>query len=90
MQQQFGLLHQLVEATSMREEVTSMCQIAMSGLEVKLAKLSPQDNAKTYLTTFERVMGAYEVELTGKAQQAYIRLWNQMRRARMQPQRLQY
>ena len=50
--------------------------------EVKLVKLSDQDDIEAYLTTFERVMRAYEVkeerwavklapQLTGKAQLAY-------------------
>ena len=50
--------------------------------EVKLVKLSEQDDIESYLTTFERIMRAYEVkekrwavklapQLTGKAQQAY-------------------
>ena len=50
--------------------------------EVKLTKLSEADDVEAYLTTFERMMAAFEVQkerwvfklapqLTGKAQQAY-------------------
>ena len=54
-----------------------------SGVDsVKLTKLSPTDDIEAYLTTFERLMRAYDIpevrwalklapQLTGKAQQAY-------------------
>lgn len=66
MQQQIGLLQRLMEGTTTCTcgEAPSMCRIATSGLEVKLTKLSAQDDVKAYLTTFERVMGAYRVEET--------------------------
>ena len=53
--------------------------------DIKVAKLTEIDNIKAYLTTFERLMLAYEVkkekwayklalQLVGKAQQAYAGL----------------
>jgi hypothetical protein len=51
-------------------------------VELRLTKLADADDIEAYLTTFERMMGAYEIDktkwafrlapqLTGKAQQAY-------------------
>ena len=56
-----------------------------SGDNIKLAKLSEEDDVEAFLTTFERLMEAYTVDqsqwafklapqLTGKAQQAYAAL----------------
>ena len=53
--------------------------------ELRVAKLTENDNVEAYLTTFERLMGAYNVDrsrwvfklapqLIGKAQQAYAAL----------------
>ena len=81
MQEQFELMRKLVEGTSKREEPRKPERADT----IKLTKLTEQDDIEAYLTVFERMMGAYEVEksrwafmlapqLTGKAQQAYAAL----------------
>ena len=60
-------------------------RVPNEGESMKLARLAESDDIEAYLTTFERVMEAYEVnrarwsfklapQLTGKAQQAYAAL----------------
>ena len=60
-------------------------RVPNEGESMKLARLTENDDIEAYLTTFERVMEAYEVnrarwsfklalQLTGKAQQAYAAL----------------
>ena len=73
------LLRKMVEGSHRREEVPAR----MTGEnKVKLSKFTEADDVEAYLTTFERMMTAYEVDrarwafklapqLTGKAQQAY-------------------
>eukprot|EP00731_Ephydatia_muelleri_P012036 Em0006g930a len=69
------------ESRQMEETRTNVSQGSKEG-EVKLVKLTVQDDIGSYLIMFERVMRAYEVkenwsavklapQLTGKAQQAY-------------------
>ena len=82
------VLNALLEKTSRREEggfgerATSERGPTASTDRVKLTKLSENDDVEAFLTTFERMMTAYEVEpskwafklapqLTGRAQQAY-------------------
>ena len=56
--------------------------ITIKGERLRLTKLMDSDDIEAYLTTFERMMGAHEVDcmkwayllapqLTGKAQKAY-------------------
>lgn len=78
MQQQISLLQQVVEGTTMHEEAPLMHKIATAGLEVKLLKISPQDDIKAYLTTFENVMWVYKVEDTRWAQMLAGKIWVQM------------
>ena len=71
--------HQMAELRSLATGGTR----TESGVDsVKLTKLSPTDDIEAYLTTFERLMRAYDIpevrwalklapQLTGKAQQAY-------------------
>ena len=80
--EQMEMLRQLVEGTTRRAYESRPQTRTSSDGEPKLMKLSDQDDIEAYLTTFERVMRAYEVpeerwavklapQLTGKAQQAY-------------------
>ena len=76
--QQTELLRGLVEGVRER----SMPRREAGERDVKIVKLTEQDDIEAYLTTFERIMVAYEVpkerwtfklapQLVGKAQQAY-------------------
>ena len=82
LREQMEMLRQLVEGTTRRAYESRPQTRTSSDGEPKLMKLSDQDDIEAYLTTFERVMRAYEVseerwavklapQLTGKAQQAY-------------------
>ena len=86
MQCQKELLSKLMGSPALRSEEdpsdTPVPRQGRSEPEVKLTKLTDQDDIEAYLTTFERMMIAYEVDksrwafklaqqLTGKAQQAY-------------------
>ena len=77
--QQMQLLREMVEGSHRRELPARMTG---ENDKVKLSKFSETDDVEAYLTTFERMMTAYEVDrarwafklapqLTGKAQQAY-------------------
>lgn len=83
MREQMEVLRRLVESRRADDQDarTSASRTTHEG-EVKLVKLSEQDDIESYLTTFERVMRSYEVkeerwavklvpQLTGKAQHAY-------------------
>lgn len=82
MKEQMEMLRRLMEDTRQASEARASTSRNPSEGEIKLVKLSEQDDIEAYLTTFERVMRAYEVkeerwavklapQLTGKAQQAY-------------------
>ena len=84
MREQLEMLRTLVESRRADEERTPAIRTT-SESDAKLVKLSEQDDIESYLTTFERIMRAYEVkeerwavklapQLTGKAQQAYAAL----------------
>lgn len=81
--QQMRVLQALVEGVQLQGE--AMKKRAESEKEVKVAKLSEQDDIVSYLTTFERLMTVFEVKrerwafklapnLSGKAQKAYAAL----------------
>ena len=74
------LLRQMVVESNKWENPDPKSQAAENTL--KLTHLSEQDDVEAYLTTFERMMVAYDIkearwafklvpQLTGKAQQAY-------------------
>lgn len=76
------LLRQMVEETLGRRVQPSVVPGGDGNSRVKLTKLGTMDDIEAYLTTFERMMVAYEVpkkrwafmlvpQLMGKAQQAY-------------------
>ena len=78
MREQMEMLRRVVEESRRPEEP----RMRPTEGEAKLVKLTEQDDIESYLTTFERIMRAYEVkderwavkiapQLTGKAQQAY-------------------
>eukprot|EP00731_Ephydatia_muelleri_P007213 Em0003g1461a len=78
MREQMEMLRRVVEESRRPEEP----RMRPTEGEAKLVKLTEQDDIESYLTTFERIMHAYEVkderwavkiapQLTGKAQQAY-------------------
>ena len=80
MRQQMELLKGLVEGVNKQGEAALMKLEKDPG--VRVAKLTEEDDIEAYLTTFERLMTAYEVkrerwafklasQLVGKAQQAY-------------------
>eukprot|EP00731_Ephydatia_muelleri_P021055 Em0013g782a len=82
MREQMEMLRKLVEDSRRTEETRTPAGQAGKEGEAKLVKLSEQDDIEAYLTTFERVMRAYEIKeerwavklapyLTGKAQLAY-------------------
>ena len=82
MREQMEMLRKLVEDSRRKEETRTPAGRAGKECEAKLVKLSEQDDIEAYLTTFERVMRAYEIKeerwavklapyLTGKAQLAY-------------------
>ena len=56
MQQQMEALQKLVAESSKREEKKSEME------QLKLAKLTEQDDIEAFLTTFERVMGVFGIE----------------------------
>ncbi|KAL5515899.1 hypothetical protein EMCRGX_G001144 [Ephydatia muelleri] len=77
-ERQLELISKLVERTEVRT------RRGPSEKDVQLVRLTEKDDIETYLTTFERVMEAYEIDksrwafklapyLSGKAQQAYTR-----------------
>ena len=77
---QMLLLQALVEGVKKQGEA-AVCK-AESDKDVKVAKLTKNDNIKVYFTTFEQLMVVYEVKkdkwafklaphLVGKGQQAY-------------------
>ena len=83
LRRQMDLLQSLVEGMMKQSEATS--KKSDSRKDVRVAKLTEQDDIEAYLTTFERLMIAYEVpeeqwtfmlapQLVGKAQQAYAGL----------------
>ena len=76
MQQQMEALQKLVAESSKQEEKKSEME------QLKLTKLTEQDDIEAFLTTFERMMGVFGIEkkrwafklapqLTGKAQKAF-------------------
>lgn len=80
---QLGLLQSLIEGVQRQSEAA--VHKAENDKDVKIAKLTENDDVEAYLTTFERLMLAYEVkrekwafklapQLVGKAQQAYAGL----------------
>ena len=83
LREQMEMLQSMVERTNGRRE--RVPTESAGGDRVKLTKLTEADDIEAYLTTFERMMAAYEVEetrwvyklapqLTGRAQQAYAAL----------------
>ena len=82
MREQMKMLQRMVERTDGRLERQERVPTESAGGDrVKLTKLTEADDIEAYLTTFERIMAAYEVEktrrayklapqLTGRAQQA--------------------
>ena len=82
MREQMEMLRKLVEDSRRTEETRTPAGRAGKEGEAKLVKLSEQDDIEAYMTTFERVMRAYEIKeerwavklapyLTGKAQLAF-------------------
>ena len=80
---QMEILQSLVQGVQMQGEAVS--KRVDGDKDVKVPKLTEEDDIVAYLTTFERLMTAYEVKrerwvfklasnLTGKAQQAYAGL----------------
>ena len=80
---QMGLLQSLIEGVKRQSEAA--VRKAENDKDVKVTKLTENDDIEAYLTTFERLMLAYEVkkekwayklapQLVGKAQQAYAGL----------------
>ena len=78
--QQMELLRSLVQTVQRQGETAALK--ADQERNVKVAKLTEEDDIEAYLTTFERLMRAYEIreerwafklapQLVGKAQQAY-------------------
>ena len=85
MQMQIELLRDLVEGIHRQGREAAVVTRAERERDVKVTKLREGDDIEAYLTTFERVMTAYEVpkarwsfklapQLVGKAQQAYAAL----------------
>ena len=83
LEEELQVLRSLVEGAQLRREDATTSRKLLMGLDgAKLTKLSDHDDIEAFLTTFERMMTAYEVpmerwafvlapQLTGKAQQAY-------------------
>ena len=82
MRAQMELLQRLV---SERPTAAAPTRGSNEGEHLRLTRLTENDDIEAYLTTFERMMGAYEIDrarwsyklapqLTGKAQQAYAAL----------------
>ena len=78
-----SLLQSLIEGVKRQSEAA--VRKAENDKDVKVAKLTENDNIKAYLTTFERLMLVYEVkkekwaykiapQLVGKVQQVYAGL----------------
>ena len=85
MRMQIELLRDLVEGIHRQGREAAVLTRAERERDVKVTKLTEGDDIEAYLTTFERVMTAYEVpkarwsfklasQLVGKAQQAYAAL----------------
>ena len=81
MTKQLGLLREMVTARPIAAPIGAQMEREF----VKLTRLSNNDDIEAYITTFERMMEAYEMEeaqwpyklapqLTGKAQQAFAAL----------------
>ena len=81
--QQMGLLRGLIEVFNQQGETAAMR--AEKDRDVRVAKLTEEDDIEAYLTTFERLMTVYEIpeerwvfklapQLIGKTQQAYAAL----------------
>ena len=81
--QQMELLRGLIEVIHQQGETAAMR--AEKDRDVRVAKLTEEDDIEAYLTTFERLMTVYEIpeerwvfklapQLVGKAQQAYVAL----------------
>ena len=81
--QQMELLRGLIEVIHQQGETAAMR--AEKDRDVRVAKLTEEDDIEAYLTTFERLMTVYEIpeerwvfklapQLVGKAQQAYAAL----------------
>ena len=84
MKQQMELLKEIVEGLRSPGEPASASRMDWDR-EIKVTKLTEADDIEAYLTTFERLMQAYEVpqewwafklapQLVGKAQEAYAAL----------------
>ena len=80
MKMQMELLRGLVEGVNKQGDATEKLE---ADRDVKVTKLTEADDIEAYLTTFERLMKAYEVpperwtyklapQLVGNAQQAYV------------------
>ena len=83
MQEQLDMMREWMERSGAREDE----RVKKAGKleQLKLTKLTDSEDIEAYLTTFERMMGVYEItedkwafrlapQLTGKAQQAYAAL----------------
>ena len=83
---QMAVLQSLVEGVHLQGEAASRrAQVQDDSKEVKVPKLTEQDDIVSYITMFERLMTAFEIKyekwafklashLSGKAQQAYAAL----------------
>ena len=82
MQDQMEALMKMVEASLGGKTAGQMQEKTLGERDLKLCKLTDEDDIEAYLTTFERMMEAYEIpkqrwvfklapQLTGKGQQAY-------------------
>ena len=80
MQEQLDMMREWMERSGAREDE----RVKKAG-KLELTKLTDSEDIEAYLTTFERMMGVYEItedkwafrlapQLTGKAQQAYAAL----------------
>lgn len=80
---QMGVLQALVQGVQLQGEAAK--KRAEGEMDVRIAKLTEEDDIVAYITMFERLMVAYEVKkerwafklapnLVGKAQQAYAGL----------------
>ena len=61
MREQMDILRRIVESRRVSKEKPPATRTT-SESEAKLVKLSKQDDVESYLTTFERIMRAYEVK----------------------------
>ena len=82
MQDQMSALMKMVEASLGGKTAGQMQEKTLGERDLKLCKLTDEDDIEAYLTTFERMMEAYEIpkerwvfklapQLMGKGQQAY-------------------